>query len=81
MVSKKIFNILIGLYNISNVSRNNLIKIRSMHKPNKFHCVKSVQKYGVFSSPCFPAFGLTTERYGPEKTPHSDTFHAVFETL
>ena len=27
---------LIGLYNISNVGRNDLIKIRSMHKPNEF---------------------------------------------
>ena len=47
-----------------------------------------VSKYGVFSGPYFPAFGLSTERYlsvfspnagkyGPEKTPYLDTFHAV----
>ena len=33
-------------------------------------CVKSVQKYGVFSGPYIPVFG-------PEKTPYLDTFHAV----
>ena len=46
-----------------------------------------VSKYGVFSGPYFPAFGLNTEylsvsspnkgKYGPEKTPCLDTFHAV----
>ena len=45
-----------------------------------------VSKYGVFFSPCFPAFGLNTEiygvfspnagKYGPEKTPYLVTFHA-----
>ena len=30
-----------------------------------------------FSSPYFPAFGLNTEKYGPEKTPHLDTLYAV----
>ena len=29
----------------------------------KTYCVK-VSKYGVFSGPYFPAFGLNTERYG-----------------
>ena len=42
-----------------------------------YHCVKSVQ-YGVFSGPYFPAFGLNTGKYGPEKTPYLDTFHAVY---
>ena len=46
-----------------------------------------VSKYGVFCGPYFPAFGLNTEylsvfcpnagKYGPEKTPYLDTFHAV----
>ena len=48
-----------------------------------------MSKYGVFSDPYFPAFGLSTKKYcvsvfspnagkyGPEKTPHLDTFHAV----
>ena len=36
-----------------------------------------VSKYGVFSSPYFPVFGLNTEKYGPEKTPYLDTFHAA----
>ena len=34
-------------------------------------------KYGVFSGPYFPVFGLNTGKYGPEKTPYLDTFHAV----
>ena len=43
-------------------------------------------KYGVFSGLFFLAFGLNTNRYvfspnagkyGPEKTPYLDTFHAV----
>ena len=46
-----------------------------------------VSKYGVFFGPYFPVFGLNTEiygvfspnagKYGPEKTPYLDTFHAV----
>ena len=32
------------------------------------HCVKSVQ-IRSFSGPHFPEFGLSTEKYGPEKTP------------
>ena len=46
-----------------------------------------MSKYGVSSGPYFPAFGLSTERYGvfsphagkyrPEKTPYLNTFHAV----
>ena len=49
-----------------------------------------MSKYGVFSSPYFPVFGLNTEiygvnlrtspntgKYGPENTPYLDTFHAV----
>ena len=47
----------------------------------------TLSKYGVFSGPYFPAFGLNTERlslfspnagkWGPGKTPYLDTFHAV----
>ena len=46
-----------------------------------------VSKYGGFSGLYFSAFGLNTERYevfspnagkyGPEKPPYCDTFHAV----
>ena len=51
---------------------------------------EKVSKYGVFSDPYIPAFGLNTRdtkylfifnpnvgKYGPEKTPYLDTFHAV----
>ena len=34
-------------------------------------------KYGVFSGPYFPIFGLNTGKYEPEKTPYLDTFHVV----
>ena len=36
-----------------------------------------VPKYGVFSGPYFPVFGLNTGKYGLEKTPYLDTFHVV----
>ena len=49
-----------------------------------------MSKYGVFSGPYFPVFGLNTEiysvrvqentntgKYGAEKTLYLDTFHAV----
>ena len=36
-----------------------------------------MSKYGVFSGPYFPVFGLNTEKYGPDKTQYLDTFHAV----
>ena len=31
----------------------------------------------VFSGPYFSVFGLNTGKYGPEKAPYLDTFHAV----
>ena len=37
-----------------------------------------VSKYGVFSGPYFPVFGLNTGKKGPEETPYLDTFHAVW---
>ena len=36
-----------------------------------------MSKYGVFPGPYFPIFGLNTGKYGPEKTPYLDTFHAT----
>ena len=36
------------------------------------HCV-SYAKYGVYSGPYFPTFGLNTGKYGPEKSPDLDT--------
>ena len=38
-------------------------------------------KYGYFSGPHFPVLGLNTGKYGPEKTPCLDTFHAVFGVM
>ena len=38
-----------------------------------------VSKYGVFSGLYFPIFGPNTGKYGPQKAPYLDTFHAVLE--
>ena len=36
-----------------------------------------VFKYGVFSGLCFPVFTSNTGKYGPQKTPYLETFHAI----
>ena len=38
---------------------------------------KYPDKYGVFSGLYFPVFNPNTGKYGPEKTPHLDTFHTL----
>ena len=44
----------------------------------QFTCtVWNVSKYGVFSGPYFPVLSLNGGKYGPEKTPYLDTFHAI----
>ena len=40
-----------------------------------------VSKYGVLPGPYIPAFSPNAEKYGPEKTPYLDTFHAVNELV
>ena len=40
------------------------------------HCVKSVQIRSFFWSVFSPNAG----KYGPEKTPYLDTFHAVYQS-
>ena len=40
-----------------------------------------LSRYGVFSGPCFPVFSPNTGKFGPEKTPYLDTFHAVYVTI
>ena len=41
--------------------------------------VWKVSKYGVFSGPYFPVFSSNTGKYGPEKNPYLNSFHAVFK--
>ena len=42
------------------------------------HCFQSLRiKFGVFTVPCFDVFGLSTVKYGPEKTLNSGSLHAV----
>ena len=43
----------------------------------EIHTAWKVSKYEVFSGPYFPVFGLNIGKYGPEKTPHMNTLHAV----
>ena len=40
-----------------------------------------VSKYGVFSGPYFPVFSPNTGKYGSERTPYLDHFHAVWTLL
>ena len=60
---------------------------------NNSHCVKRVRIW-IFSGPCFPAFGLNSERYGlslrsqsewgkiqTRKTMNTDTFHAMYDGM
>ena len=62
--------------------------VTSFNFPANAHCVKSVQIRSFFSCPYLSTFGLNTEiysvnlrsnagKYGQEKTPYLDTFHAV----
>ena len=37
-----------------------------------------MSKYGVFSGRYFPVFSPNIGKYGPEKSPYLDTFHAVY---
>ena len=39
--------------------------------------LREVSKYGVFSITYFPSFSPNVGKYGTEKTPYLDTFHAV----
>ena len=38
-----------------------------------------MSKYGAFSGPYFPVFSPNTGKYGPEKTPSLNAFHAVLK--
>ena len=38
---------------------------------------RKMSKYGVFSGPYFPVFGLNTGTYGPENTPFLDTLYLI----
>ena len=41
------------------------------------YTARKLPKYRAFSGPYFSVFGLNTGKYGPEKTPYLDTFHAA----
>ena len=40
-----------------------------------------VSKYGVFTGPYFPVFGLNTEKCGPKKAPYLDTSRSVQQSV
>ena len=42
----------------------------------KLHCVKSVS-HRIYHNPYLTVFSPNTGKYGPEKTPYLDIFHAV----
>ena len=62
-------------------------KIRNMNNllnilVKLYYTAPRVSKYGVFSGPYFPVFGLNspnTGKCGPEKTSYLDTFYTVLE--
>ena len=49
-----------------------------LQKESFFITAWKVPKYGVFSGLYFPVFSPNTGKYGPEKYPYLDTFHAVY---
>ena len=58
-------------------------KLSNFHESLHFYFTKlgtagKVSKYEFVFGPCFLVFGLNTRKYGPEKTPYLDTFHAVW---
>ena len=52
-------------------------KNQTKHKSPVNTSERIMFKYGVSSGPYFPVFSPNTAKYGPEKTPHLDNFHAV----
>ena len=50
-----------------------------MKKMIVISAASKVTKYIVFSGPYFLVLSPNTGKYGPEKTPYLDTFHAVLE--
>ena len=64
--------------------------VSHFYTPWKLITAWKVSKYRVISGSYFPEFGLNTQRYlsvfspharkyGPQKTPYLDTFHALYE--
>ena len=66
------------------------IPFKTPRKPKAFYfqglwngiarTASKVPKYGVFSGPYFLAFSPNAGKYGSEKTPYLDSFHAVPNT-
>ena len=53
------------------------MKVSSIRVSSNQSTAWKKSKDGVFPGPYFPVVGLNTGKYGPEKTPYLDTFHAV----
>ena len=77
-------------YRESYLSLITLETMRFFNTKHRGNTVWKVSKYGVFSGPYFPAFGMNTEKYGvslciqskcrkirTRKTPNTDIFQAV----
>ena len=61
-------------------NKNLQILATQIFKVYKYIAAWKVSKYGVFSDPYFPVFSSNTGKYGPEKPPYLDTFHAVYSS-
>ena len=77
---------IVGKPVLDRVEDNFLINQMILLQSLTLHCLKSVRVQS-YSGPHFPAFGLSTERYGVRSecgkmrtriTPNMDTFHTVF---
>ena len=77
---------IVGKPVLDRVEDNFLINQMILLQSLTLHCLKSV-RIQSYSGPHFPAFGLSTERYGVRSecgkmrtriTPNMDTFHTVF---
>ena len=53
----------------------------TMDKVLCYTTARKMCKYEDFSGPCFHVFNWNTGKYGPEKTPHLNTFSAVHKII
>ena len=67
--------------NVVNVTICKVEKSKKVYYLSLKNTAWKMSKYGVFSGPYYPVFGINTGKYGPEKAPYLNTFHAVKNKL
>ena len=75
--------VIIYIHNIFHKKMTLIIVIRNDKNDNDgddFTAWKAC-KYGVFSGPYFPVFGLKTGKHGPEKTSYLGIFYALSKDM